>query len=124
MNRQIKDKWISALRSGEYNQDSDGGYLKTCDGYCCLGVLCDLYVKETGKEWERVEETGYSKLGGMYDFLPEEVITWAEMENPNPLVHYSDEDVNHEGTITDLNDSGVPFDVLASLIEEQVPVTA
>ena len=53
MNRQIKDKWITALRSGEYNQDSDGGYLKTCDGYCCLGVLCDLYVKETGKEWAR-----------------------------------------------------------------------
>lgn len=34
----IKQKWVDALRSGEYKQGQ--GYLKTEDGgYCCLGVL-------------------------------------------------------------------------------------
>lgn len=34
------DKWLVALRSGEYKQITN--YLKTPDGYCCIGVLCDL----------------------------------------------------------------------------------
>lgn len=37
---EFKEKWIAALRSGEYNQASrclfDG------DGYCCLGVACSI----------------------------------------------------------------------------------
>lgn len=34
----MKDKWITALRSGEYKQGRHA--LKTTDGsYCCLGVL-------------------------------------------------------------------------------------
>lgn len=35
--------WVKALRSGKYAQGQ--GQLKTTDGYCCLGVLCDLAVK-------------------------------------------------------------------------------
>ena len=35
-------RWIEALESGEYPQDPRGGALKTSDGYCCLGVLCEL----------------------------------------------------------------------------------
>jgi|TARA_R110000765_G_scaffold340353_1_gene430437 hypothetical protein len=43
-------KWVAALRSGEYDQGTDG--LQTEGGYCCLGVACDLYMKETGNgEW-------------------------------------------------------------------------
>ena len=44
-------KWIAALRSGEYKQGRS--YLRDGAEYCCLGVLCDVYRKETGKgEWE------------------------------------------------------------------------
>lgn len=38
---EIKQKWIKALRSGEYQQTK--GRLKRDDGFCCLGVLCDVY---------------------------------------------------------------------------------
>lgn len=34
-------KWIEALESGEYKQTTN--YLKTKNGFCCLGVACDLY---------------------------------------------------------------------------------
>lgn len=33
--------WIAALRSGDYAQAT--GYLRTPDGFCCLGVACDLF---------------------------------------------------------------------------------
>lgn len=46
---EIKQKWLDALRSGEYEQGE--GYLRYNDKYCCLGVLTDLYLKETNKEW-------------------------------------------------------------------------
>jgi len=42
MNRQIKAKWIAALRSGKYEQTQDVMRRKLDNGksgYCCLGVL-------------------------------------------------------------------------------------
>ena len=38
--RELRDEWVAALRSGDYPQGQ--GALKTADGYCCLGVLCDI----------------------------------------------------------------------------------
>lgn len=41
MNPEIKAKWIAALTSGEYEQTRN--YLhRIDDGYCCLGVLCEV----------------------------------------------------------------------------------
>lgn len=54
MNKEIKAKWLAALRSGDYMQYrgqlrhtayGETGELK----YCCLGVLCDVY---NSKQWE------------------------------------------------------------------------
>jgi hypothetical protein len=49
---EIMQKWIAALRSGEYQQGvellaykHDGG-----TSYCCLGVLCDV-INYPKKEW-------------------------------------------------------------------------
>ena len=47
MKQEIKQQWITALRSGNYPQGR--GYLRRIDddgkeGYCCLGVLCELAV--------------------------------------------------------------------------------
>lgn len=38
--QEFKEKWIAALRSGEYKQDK--GALQTNNGYCCLGVAAHL----------------------------------------------------------------------------------
>lgn len=46
MNPEIKAKWVAALRSGDYEQGR--GYLHR-GGFCCLGVACDLFIKETGR---------------------------------------------------------------------------
>lgn len=42
-----RNKWIEALRSGEYKQARR--FLRTDAGHCCLGVACDV-VKPDG--WE------------------------------------------------------------------------
>ena len=41
-------KWVEALRSGKYSQCK--GTLQNRAGYCCLGVACDVYEKETGNK--------------------------------------------------------------------------
>lgn len=39
MDKELKAKWVAALRSGEYEQGVGSLYNKTRDAYCCLGVL-------------------------------------------------------------------------------------
>jgi hypothetical protein len=50
MPKELADKWLAALRGGEYKQ---GRYALRCrDGYCCLGVLemaIDGSVETDGK---------------------------------------------------------------------------
>lgn len=49
MKPEVKNLWISALRSGEYQQGVGALRQKADpeqpDRFCCLGVLCDLAVK-------------------------------------------------------------------------------
>lgn len=44
MNPEIKQKWLTDLRSGEYEQ-GQGCLLSTTGKYCCLGVLCKTIDK-------------------------------------------------------------------------------
>ena len=39
MDTQIKEKWVTALRSGKYRQ-GHGQLRSEDDKFCCLGVLC------------------------------------------------------------------------------------
>jgi hypothetical protein len=47
MDAEIKQKWVEALRGGQFKQGE--GVLRTNDDrYCCLGVLCSV----SGLEWD------------------------------------------------------------------------
>lgn len=54
MKEEIKEKWVTALTSGEYAQGQRA--LNTNNTFCCLGVLCDLYAKAHGMEWTPNED--------------------------------------------------------------------
>lgn len=43
MKKELKERWVAALRSGEYKQTRE--YLCDEQGWCCLGVLCNLVDK-------------------------------------------------------------------------------
>lgn len=40
--QEFKDKWIAALRSGEYKQGKMRLYRSEDNTYCCLGVACAI----------------------------------------------------------------------------------
>jgi len=134
MNPQVKEKWIDALRSGKYEQGSEK--LRGADGYCCLGVLCDLYSQEKNQEWdfrgysENSEEESPDRMDYWYfdeesEFLPDSVREWAGMTFKNPQVRVDvTEDENEDNwfyhsEIANLNDSGYSFVELSKLIEQQ-----
>lgn len=127
MNTQVKEKWIAALRSGEYEQGQQR--LRGRDGFCCLGVLCDLYSKETAKDWEfrGNDETIHLPMDYWYfdeesEFLPQSVMEWAGIETNCPEVAVEDDDVGESiyDSIANLNDSGYSFSALSNIIEEQL----
>jgi hypothetical protein len=130
MNQYVKQKWITALRSGEYKQT--GGRLRKGDCYCCLGVLTDLYDKDKDikcHEWHE-EDGQYVYVSGdegdeIVDeiaeaTLPESVMKWAELDETNPTVR---EDRMGEPltSLAYLNDNeGLDFNQLADIIEKQL----
>lgn len=73
-------KWLAALTSGEYKQAR--GQLRDDIGFCCLGVACDLYIKETGEgRWEHEEFVWLEH----YDDEPEPFELTESAELPFPV---------------------------------------
>ena len=112
MNPQIKQKWVSALRSGDYQKTQC--YLRTDDGFCCLGVLCDLYGKENNVEWNLVNNGHNYEFQDRESYLPSSVKKWAGVEDSNPFVN------DGESTLVSLNDTGCTFEQIADVIEKQL----
>lgn len=116
MTKTIKDKWLAALRSGEYQQTRGG--LRDNVGYCCLGVLCDLHAKEAGKDWIAPVYGRYYKYGEQEAYLPYTVMEWAGfncMVSCNPQIQHG-----KDTSLSSLNDRGIPFTEIADVIEKQL----
>ena len=112
MNPQIKQKWVDALRSGEYQQTQNR--LHDENGFCCLGVLCDLYLKENQLEWELVNNGNYYEFQYKAKILPLSVREWVGVGEGNPLVN------DGHSTLAELNDGGSTFNEIADVIEKQL----
>jgi len=115
MNSKIKEKWLNALRSGEYNQQQN--YLKTDEGFCCLGVLCDLYAKENNVDWKKDKDFDEYTMFGYVGKLPEHVVKWAGLNNQSPEVK---DDNGNCVFLINLNDTGSTFREIAGLIEKSL----
>ena len=103
----------SSLRSGNYEQGTQ--FLRSGTEYCCLGVLCDLYIKENGGlKWERVEDCDIDVLVG--EDQPQIVVSWAGLPEPSPDIVVD----GNTDCIAAYNDNGAPFSVIADLIEAQL----
>lgn len=128
MDPEVKTKLLAALRSGEYKQAQE--YLHRGDGFCCLGVLCDLYRKEKGEGvWYphidgREHMFSEFKLPGTADaaFSPHEVNLWAGLShNRNPQGEVERwENRKSMRKLASLNDQGQSFEEIAIWIEENL----
>jgi hypothetical protein len=77
MNKEVKARWVEALRSGKYQQGRAA--LNANGKFCCLGVLCDLYPSV---KWHNYSQPGWKCLRNEYGdsiaaMPPDEVEAWA-----------------------------------------------
>lgn len=120
MNKEIKAKWVSALLSSEYEQGR-GCLRSRGNKFCCLGVLCDIYVKEhKDAEWKTFN-TSNSTLLNQTALLPRKVADWAEIPLDLNSNSYQDRiSLKDKKTLTSFavyNDSGRSFAEIAQIIE-------
>lgn len=127
------ENWVEALESGNYRQTTSylarpilGG---TDMGYCCLGVLCDLAVKE-GVIPEPVmtydEDSRVLSFDGATRDLPLSVFEWAGLNDgdvtldiPDSLANDTETTPLKDETAIALNDSeGFSFRKIAACIRE------
>lgn len=89
MDKELKQKWVSALRSGKYKQTTET--LNDCGGgFCCLGVLLD--VSGAG-EWNdssfilgEYDGTHRHTLDGDLGFRGRELFSIPEPDEANLIV--------------------------------------
>lgn len=148
LKKKVKDKWLSALRSGKYEQGKGRLAQLTDDHesmeYCCLGVLCEtmvnpLNLKVQDPNGKYTLARSYGK-GGSTGYPPLEVTETiylkpkdgqrimeaeANVFVPNPFYNAQKASWdNHSSkyiSIAVLNDKyGLSFDKIADLIEEHL----
>lgn len=124
-------KWVTALRSGEYEQTK--GVLKNDNGFCCLGVATDVYMKECGGTWSKSAQffgnepnprSGYLFDDYEGERLPREVRDWLGIQDADPelLTGRSGEYEPHLPA-TSLNDEEEwTFEQIAQAIKETYDV--
>ena len=108
MRKELKEKWLEALRSGKYKQGR--GKLRSVDNeFCCLGVLCD--VSGQG-EWDKKTEAHYWYGQGN---------KWGTYGLPLFMNEFTGLTMGTEETLFALNDvEKLSFNEIADWIEENV----
>lgn len=110
MKKEYKERWIEALRSGDYKQgisfltrlDSEGN--KT---HCCLGVAAELF-----KDGLDIVEEHYCRVR-YYDSASSALppVLTTKLQLPYSL----------QSKLGGMNDNGLPFTRIADWIEANVP---
>lgn len=113
MNENVK-KWVNALRSGNFSQTKSK--LKDDNGYCCLGIACELYAEENGLDWKYDDLYGGYVFDGELETLPDSVVTWLGLGTANGTFVEPEKDYQTV-TLSELNDTGYDFDYIADVIE-------
>jgi hypothetical protein len=122
MKENVKQEWVTALRSGEYEQCN--GILRYTElngrqSFCCLGVLTDLARKD-GLSVEADDGTFiHNDEGG---WLHPKVMDWAGLAEPDPVLRESSLVISTSlpTSLSVLNDSGRTFEEIADYIEEHL----
>ena len=110
-------KLVNALRSGEYAQII--GALHKDSGFCCLGVACDLFIKETDTSpgWTKSIWGGFTQsFDDETAVLPDRVRVWLGFRTNRGGIHHSKEGYI---SLASANDAGVSFKEIADMIEDE-----
>lgn len=105
-------KWIAALRSGEFEQTTT--YLTKDDRDCCLGVACKLFVAENPDGIAVVPVNNHVTYGGNDATLPDPVREWLGLADEEGMFIGED---GRKQWLTVLNDRGRTFEEIADIVE-------
>lgn len=101
LNRTLMEKWIVALRSGDYQQGTEALYCydddKNSESYCCLGVLQDIKP-----DIEKIEDDEFLDEDSLKEFLGIDA-----------------QDGFNQKQYAKWNDEGMPFPEIADKLETQ-----
>jgi hypothetical protein len=121
MPKAMKEKWVAALRSGEYRQAT--GALTKDGGFCCLGVLQCVVDGEVEHEFADLPSGWWCKKSGLREGDGDEfyVSQYADDDSADLQIE--------SGVLSQLNDGDeakgikpLTFSEIADLIEKEVPV--
>lgn len=121
MNQDIKERWVAALRSGDYKQTQER--LRDANGFCCLGVLCDVVKDDMGVKWEEYSIATNDKCSNGFSFmnnngeLPPEVARFCGLP---PSVTQGDVAIGGRSLISMNDNEFESFDTIADLIERHL----
>lgn len=125
MNKKVKKLLVKALKTGIIDNGKQKPLMikqgkdslrPTRGKMCCLGVLCEIYRRETGLgKWIKSND-GYH-FDKDFGTLPGEVVAWAELKDSNPDIQFG----TYEETLSELNDSeDIGFVGIAKLISRNL----
>ena len=108
MNEEIKDQWVSALQSAEFEKADGVLHEVPTNRMCANGVLCDLAYRAgvvsrravACREDYAIYAYGEDQLTGL---IPHEVREWAGLSSSDPDLRYA-----HHVSVAELNDDTNP----------------
>ena len=105
MKNEVKEKWVAALRSGQYAQCK--GKLRTAgNAYCCLGVLADV-----------VEPSKWHAQPSQWGEINHE---WQDGDTMRNIAAECDVPRRLLCELAKKNDAGESFEAIASYIEDNL----
>lgn len=117
MTAETRQKWVQALRSGDYTQISGLLWYPKVNnvevvggGFCCLGVFMKVCLGFTPDSRHYFKELGSSLKEGEYS-------GWRQVLEKEGLPRYQ------ILQLVEMNDNGVSFSKIADWIESNVMVT-
>lgn len=105
MKETLMQRFLVALRSGDYMQDT--GYLRTENGYCCFGVLCEIADVSFEPSAEMPSNSVLFRVG-----LP---VLYKKLSGQTHTEWSYDQRVIK---LAEMNDGGINFRAIADYIEE------
>lgn len=114
LEKEFGTKWLAALRSGKFKQGSQ--YLKSEDGYCCLGVACAITMPSAN-----LKDAHFiiSKKDVDANTCSERELISTKLYDSIPELLRGDCNL-FARQVSEMNDEGVPFEEIADWIEQNV----
>lgn len=108
-----QDKWLAALRSGDYRQNTVG-MLNNNGAFCCLGVAAEIFKDELTSVDRVGNETCYD---GASVLAPGYVVHALGLYDDRGMANNRYDAESYERALTVINDDGTPFAEIADIVE-------